>query len=242
MAVDQLSDLLERLGVGVLGILPAVKCLEVPARIGREQVPLRRAGGRRIGRDDLDAGGEQVVPVLQVLRVSCAGDEGDDGAEGHRALRFIVGDVLLPVLVDEAFLHQPGDVRLEGEIHQVGGDVAGDLAGLVARGTVGLGESGVLPRFGLPVAVDDGFEAGLGHRVRDKVHPVVAGGDIGAVRVIGGATGQGEDDAEGDDTGRGEHCSCLHASSCRYSDRLLCLQQDGTLSGHQCPRRVIGQV
>src|SRR5690242_4474172 len=47
--------------------------------VGREDVPLRGAGGRRVGGDDLDARLDQVVPALDVLRVALADHDHHDG-------------------------------------------------------------------------------------------------------------------------------------------------------------------
>ena len=64
----------------------------------------------------------------------------DDGVGDHALVL-----VLVPVGVDEAGLDQAGDVGLERERHEVGGQAGLDGAALVARGAVGLLNSTSLP-------------------------------------------------------------------------------------------------
>ena len=51
------------------------RSLPLLCAVGGQEVPLRRAGGERVRRQDLDARLEQVVPGLDVLRVALAHDE-----------------------------------------------------------------------------------------------------------------------------------------------------------------------
>ena len=109
---------------------------EVPLRrVGGEDVPLRRAGAERIGRDHLDAGLDQVVPALDVLRVVVAHRECDDRVRDDP----VVG-LLVPVLVHEPCVDE--DLNVTGPR---GKDDVARLAGgnglrLARRGAVGLRE------------------------------------------------------------------------------------------------------
>src|SRR5207247_6452609 len=66
--------------------------------------------GEWVRRDHLDAGLEEVVPRLELLRVAVAYDEHHDGARDHAVIR-----VLVPARRDEMLLHERGDVGLERE-------------------------------------------------------------------------------------------------------------------------------
>jgi len=159
---------------------------------GAEDVPLRRAGRGRVGRDDLDARLDQVVPALDVLRVALADDEGDhrggDDAPG-------VG-VVLPAVVHQAGVDEALDVGLEGEVDDVGVEATLDGAGLVTGGAVRRLEGDVLARVGALEVLEDGLVGGFEHRVADDAQRV----RVGVARATcGGAGGQGQ---SGDQGGR----------------------------------------
>ena len=155
-----LREQLAHVGQTRLGVLAAVGCLPV----GGEQVPLRGAGRERVGREDLDARLEQVVPRLDVLGVALADDERHD-RRGHEAL---VG-TRVPVVGDEAGLHQPRHVGLGGERHDVGLLACFDRAALVAGRAVGPLDLGALALRGLLEVGDDLVVDDLRGRVRDEV-------------------------------------------------------------------------
>src|SRR3954468_24077027 len=71
---DVLGDELAQIGEAGLRVLAAAAL----GAVGGQDVPLRRAGRERVGREDLDARLEQVVPRPDVLRVALADDEADD--------------------------------------------------------------------------------------------------------------------------------------------------------------------
>ncbi len=75
---------------------------------------------------------------------------------------------LVPVLVDLAGLHEPGDVGLDGEVDDVRRQAGLDLARLVAGGAVGLAERDALAFGRLVEGRDDEVEADLRHGVRDE--------------------------------------------------------------------------
>ena len=95
--LEQLLDVGDRLRVGLAEV--ALR------RVGGEDVPLRRAGAPRGGRDHLDAGLDQVVPALDLLRVAVAKREDDDRVR----LDAVVG-LLVPVRVDEPGVDEDLDV------------------------------------------------------------------------------------------------------------------------------------
>src|SRR6478752_301236 len=97
--------------------------------VGGEQVPLRRARAERVGGDHLDAGLEQVVPVLDALGVALADDDRDDRSERNSLVRVVV-----PLRVDEAGVDEACHVGLDGEVDEVRLGAGSDLAALVARG------------------------------------------------------------------------------------------------------------
>ena len=79
-------------------------------------VPARAARGERVRRDHRDVVAEQVVPVLDVLRVAPADGERDD-----RRLRAAAVLALVPVVLgDEAGVDQTGHVGLDREVDEVG--------------------------------------------------------------------------------------------------------------------------
>src|SRR6478736_3222902 len=104
VVLDQGADVVQA-GLGV-GAAVALR------RVRRQQVPLRRAGAERVRRDDVDPRLEQVVPVLDPLRVALADHDGHDRAERDSLLRARV-----PACVDQSGVDQPGHVGLDGEVH-----------------------------------------------------------------------------------------------------------------------------
>ena len=149
---DQLVDEVE----AGLRVLAAVAL----GGVRRQQVPLGRAGAQRARGDHLEAGLQQVVPVLDVLRVALADDEGH-----HRTERDALGGVGVPVLGDLVGLDQPGDVGLDGEVDDVGGLAVDDAARLVAGGAVGRRHGDALALGGGGEGRDDLAPAWLRHGV-----------------------------------------------------------------------------
>ncbi|CPZ58032.1 Uncharacterised protein [Mycobacteroides abscessus] len=128
--------------------------------IRSQQVPLGRTGTQRAGADDLEAGLQQIVPVLDVLRVALAHNQSH-----HRPKRDTAECVLIPVRGNLLGLDQPGDIRLHREVHDVGGLAALDPTGLVAGGTVGLGDLDALTGLCGVEGRNDLAEARLGNRI-----------------------------------------------------------------------------
>src|SRR4051794_12853685 len=152
--LEQLLQIGERLFRGLaLGDLAAVR---------RHHVPARAARGERVRRDDLNARLDQVVPALDVLRIALADDEGDHGVCDHA-----LGRRGVPVLVDDAGVHEPRDVGLERELDDVGALAGLDRAALIAGRPVGLGEVDALAVGGLLELRDDRVVRLLGGGVRD---------------------------------------------------------------------------
>ena len=77
-----------------------------------------------LGVIDLEPRLQQVVPVLDVLRVALAHDQ-----RNHRTERDALGGVGVPVLGDLVGLDQPGDVGLDREVDDVGGLAVDDGRG-----------------------------------------------------------------------------------------------------------------
>ena len=152
---DQLVDEVQ---AGLL-VLAAVAL----GRVRRQQVPLCRAGAQRARRDHLEAGLQQVVPVLDVLRVALADDQ-----RNRRAERDALGGVGVPVLGHLVRLDQAGDVGFDGEVDDVGGLAVDDGPGLVTRGAVGRGHGHALALVGGRERRDDLAPARFGHRVGDQ--------------------------------------------------------------------------
>ena len=152
---DQLGDVVD---AGLL-VLAAVAL----GGVRRQQVPLGRAGAQRARGDDLEAGLQQVVPVLDVLRVALADDQ-----RNHRTERDALGGVGVPVLGHLVGLDQAGDVGLDREVDDVGGLAVDDGPRLVAGGAVGRGHGDALALLGGRERRDDLAPAGFGHRVGDQ--------------------------------------------------------------------------
>ena len=136
------------------------------------------------GRDDLDAGLDQVVPALDVLGVALTDHEGHDRG-GDDAL----GLVVLPVLGDQAGVDETLHVGLEGEVHDVGVEAALDGAALVAGGAVRRLEGDALAVGGPLELLEDGRVGRLEHGEADQAELVAA--RVGAATGAR-AGGQGE--------------------------------------------------
>jgi hypothetical protein len=153
----------ERADVVQAGLL-----VDTPVALGgvrRQQVPLGRAGAERVRRHDLDAALEQVVPVLDPLGVALAHDDGHDGAEWDAAV--LVG---VPRRVDQPGIDESGDVGLDGEVHEVRLGAGLDLAGLIARGAIGLLELNALAGLARLEGRDELVVPHLRDGVREEVH------------------------------------------------------------------------
>ena len=182
------------------------------SRVRREQVPLGRPRTERTRRHHLDAGCQQVVPVLDVLRVALAYHQAD-----HRTERNALGDTGVPVLGDLARLDQSGHVGLDREVHQVGRLAVDDGAGLVTGCAVGR-------RDGYALALRCGGECGndlaparFGHGIGDHVQrgfgllTRLVADHIAGSATAGGEHGGGDRQSHGgaqacSGTQSGEHC------------------------------------
>src|SRR5215218_10018918 len=164
--LQQLLEIVQRLLVGL-----ALRDLRA---VGGHQVPARATRCERVRRDDLDVLLGQVVPRLDVLRVSLAHGEHDHGVCDHA-----VGVVVRPVLGDDPGLDQLVDVGREAQRDEVGREPRLDRARLVARASVGLRELHVLARGRLVEGRDQLSVGLLRRRVRDER-------DLAAVAVAAG--------------------------------------------------------
>src|SRR4051794_27708393 len=209
---DVLGDELAQVGEAGLRVLAAAAL----GAVGGEDVPLRRAGRERVGREHLDARLEQVVPRPDVLRVALADDEADDGLRDE-PLR----GRARPVLVDEAGLHEPVHVGRERERHDVGREARLDGAALVAGGAEGLLErdAGALLRLAErrdDLVVDD-LRRGVGDerqlRLGGRVRGAAAARRPAAGGVVRAAAGGGHQ-RDGDRDGEQGERACLHEWGC----------------------------
>src|SRR5215218_9317294 len=184
----------EEIGEVLLGLVLRLALLDLGA-VGGHDVPPGTAGGEGVRGHDLDAVLGEVVPRVDAEGVVLPHDPDHDGVGDHPLLRTGV-----PVLVDDVGLDQPVHVRLEGELHHVGGEAALHGAALVARAPVGLRELDVLAGVrGLEV-LDDLLVRLLRRRVRDEREPLL---------VPAAATAGDERDARKEPNRR--HPSLLHA-------------------------------
>src|SRR3954452_12634575 len=71
------GDVLEQVGQLLLGLVGRAALVQ-ERPVGGHDVPLGRAGGEHVRRDDVDARLEQVVPALDPLRVALADHQGGD--------------------------------------------------------------------------------------------------------------------------------------------------------------------
>ena len=108
------------------------------AAYGASRFHLAEPGAQRTRGDDLDAGLEQVVPVLDVLRLPLR------TTSDHRTEQDALRDVGVPLRRDLAGLHQARDVGFDGEVDDVGGLAVHHGPGLVAGGAVGGGDRDTL--------------------------------------------------------------------------------------------------
>src|SRR3954447_4106773 len=143
---DVLRDELAQVGEAGRRVLAAAALRAVRG----EDVPLRRAARERVRREDLDAGLQQVVPRVDVLRVALADDEADDRTRDEAARRRA-----RPALVDEARLDEAVHVGGQRERHDVGREARLDRAALVAGGAERLLEADPAARLGPAEAGDD---------------------------------------------------------------------------------------
>src|SRR5262245_64213118 len=118
---------------------------------GGEVVPAGAARSFRVRRDDLDAVFDEVIPILDVLRISLSYQEDDGRGVG----RGIVPQSLLPILGEEAGLGDLVDVALKRERHHVGLQPVDDGAGLLARSAMRLLDRYSVAAFRFP-GLDEG--------------------------------------------------------------------------------------
>src|SRR4051794_15365971 len=179
--------------------------------VGGHDVPLRRPRGERVGRQDLDARLEQVVPGVDALRVALAHDEADDRARDE-PLRRRVG----PRLVDEPGLDEAVHVGRERERDDVGGEAGLHGAALVAGRAERLAERDAAAGPGLLELRDDLVVDDLRRRVGDERQAGLgaaaarAAARGAAARGVVGAAAGGDHERGGDDDGKQSERASLH--------------------------------
>ena len=104
-----------------------------------------------------------------------------------------LGGVGVPVLVHLVGLDQAGDVRLDREVHDVGGLAVDDGARLVTRGAVGRRHRDALALGRGRERRDDLAPARLGHRVGDERQRGLGGRLIAAACDVAGAAAAGRE-------------------------------------------------
>ena len=120
-----------------------------------EVVPPRATGRLRVRRDHLHVGADQVVPVLDPLRVPLPDDERDR----RRERRAVVRQLLLPVRRQRlAALRDLVDVVREAERHHVRLEPVDHRTRLRSRPAVRLLDLHLLPRAPLPLPRERGVD------------------------------------------------------------------------------------
>ena len=181
-------NVLVQLGNELLGLRFAAVLL-LGKGPGGQQVPARAAGGFRVRRDHCYARLDQVIPVLDALRVALAHQEHDGRGIGRAGIR----QALLPVLRDQlAEFVQLVDIPGQRQGHHVGAQTVDHRTGLLARAAMGLLDGYGFIALGLPVLVEGcvEFTVQLTGRVIGHVEQGLRGnraGDQGA-----GQGGQGK--------------------------------------------------
>ena len=195
--LEELSQVLNRLG------RVAAVVLRGP-RPGGKVVPARTAGGLRVGRNDRDAGLDEVAPILDPLGISFA-HEKDNRARVGRA---VVRKAFLPVLrhgahlvrerVDVVTQRQGDDIRIQ-TIH--------DGARLFAGAAVGLFDGEGVAGLFLPMFGEGGVE--LGVKLARRVVGDVEQGDV--LRGCAGHEQQRREHGQGE----GDEAFLFHRESIR---------------------------
>ena len=119
---------------------PRILAAVARERVGRQQVPLGRTRAQWAGRDDLDTRLQQIVPVADVLGIALRAPRCSPPSRRNALVRARV-----PVLVDLARLDEPGDIRFDREVDDIGRLTRLDAAGLITGGTVRAVTSTPLP-------------------------------------------------------------------------------------------------
>src|SRR5215211_4292815 len=135
--------------------------------VARHDVPTGTAGGERVGGDHLYPGLGQVVPVLDILRVTLP-----NGDDDHRVGDHAIVLVLVPIRIDEPGFDEACHIRLERELHHVGRQSCLHSAALLTRATVRSLELYSLASIGL---LESGYERVVG-RFRRRVGHQAEGG------------------------------------------------------------------
>src|SRR5690606_18997325 len=183
------EELPQELGRVLLGA--AVRDDAAPAG---EDVPPGGAGRAGVGRDDLDAGLDDVLPGPDVLRVALTHDEHDDRLADDALVLARV-----PVPGDDPGVDEARDVALEREVHVVGLEAVRDGAALVPGGAVRRLPRDALAVLRLGPQLLGRVVARLGHGEPDERERRGLGGAV-AARVA--AAGPVDGDAGGDGSGR----------------------------------------
>src|SRR6185312_1507192 len=132
--------------------------------VAGEDVPLGDAAGERVDGDRPDAGLEEVVPALDLLRVAVSEAEDDDRVPDDAVVALLV-----PVPVDETLVDEVVDVVTRVEDDAVGRQAVGHGLTLRRRGAVGRANVDTVPLWGLAELLDQLREDGPGRGVRDEV-------------------------------------------------------------------------
>src|SRR6188472_528529 len=132
--------------------------------VAGEDVPLGDAAGERVDGDGPDAGLQEVVPALDLLRVAVPEAEDDDRVPDDAVVALLV-----PVPVDETLVDEVVDVVTRVEDDAVGRQAVGHGLTLRRRGAVGRANVDTVPLWGLAELLDQLREDGPGRGVRDEV-------------------------------------------------------------------------
>lgn len=117
---------------------------------GRQKTELAVARGLGIRRDHNDVRLDDVGPVLDPFRIPYADNEDDRGEVGQR----VIGQPLLPAVLDQAPLVNGVDIRPEGERDDVRLEAIDHRAGLARRAGVRLLDREIGPVLG-PLLLDE---------------------------------------------------------------------------------------
>jgi hypothetical protein len=100
----------------------------------REIDPARPAARLGIGGDDLNVGAQQVLPIVDVLRIALADEEGDGRGIGRR----MVWEFILPARVNQSGALDGGNVPTQRQRHHIGVEAVNDRTRLLSGPAMGL--------------------------------------------------------------------------------------------------------